>query len=85
MLNGGLGNPVGDGLLCISGNTARSQVQVTSLGDVNFTHFQGSPFGLSSQGVGAPTNYQFWYRDQSNACSGSGFNFTNAWTVTWRP
>lgn len=83
--NGGLGNPIGDGLLCTSGNTARSQVQTTSGGSTLFSDFQGSPFGASSYGTGVPTNYQFWYRDQANSCSGTGFNFSNAWTVNWSP
>ena len=84
-LNGGLGNLVGDGLLCTSGQTARSQVQFTSAGSTTFSNFQGSPFGASSYPGGVPTNYQFWYRDMTNTCSGLGFNFSNAWTVTWLP
>ena len=84
-INSGLGNPVGEGLLCVGGMTARSQVQVTSAGTTTFTDFQGQPFGQSSYGIGVPTNYQFWYRDTANTCSGSGFNFSNAWTVTWLP
>ena len=84
-LNGGSGNIVGDGLLNVGGQTARSQVQVTSSGSTTFTDFQSSSFGASSYGAGVPTNYQFWYRDQANNCSGSGFNFSNAWTVVWLP
>lgn len=84
-INGGLGNPVGDGLLCTNGQTARSQVQTTRAGVTTFAHFKGTPFGTTSYGTGTPTNYQFWYRDASNTCSGSGFNFSNAWTVTWQP
>lgn len=84
-LSGGLGIPIGDGLLCTSGQTARSHVQVTQAGFTNFSHFGGQPFGASSYGPGVVTNYQFWYRDPSNLCSGSGFNFSNAWTVAWVP
>jgi enediyne biosynthesis protein E4 len=84
-LNGGLGNPVGDGLLCTGGQTARSHVQVTVAGDTVFNDFQGNPFGASSFGAGAQVNYQFWYRDPMNPCSGSGFNFANAWGVIWQP
>jgi predicted carbohydrate-binding protein with CBM5 and CBM33 domain len=79
------GNPAGDGLLCTSGQTARSHVQVTSAGNTTFTDFQGNPFGSSSYGIGVPTNYQFWYRDPGNPCSGAGFNFSNACAVTWQP
>ncbi|MFT7486705.1 MAG: hypothetical protein ACI9F9_002561, partial [Candidatus Paceibacteria bacterium] len=54
-------------------------------GTTTFTDFQGSPFGNSGYGLGFPTNYQFWYRDPGNTCTGSGFNFTNAWTTSWLP
>jgi len=84
-LNGGLGSFVGDGLLCTSGQTARSQVQFTLAGSTTFSDFQGSPFGASSYPGGVPTNYQYWYRDMANTCSGLGFNFSNAWTATWLP
>ncbi len=84
-LNGGLGQPAGDGLLCTAGQSARSQVQVTSGGNTTFTNFSGQPFGATSYGVGTVTNYQFWYRDPTGTCSGQGFNFTNAWGVVWLP
>lgn len=84
-VNGGLGSASGDGLLCTSGQSARSQVQITSAGNTTFTDFQGSPFGVWSFGAGVPTNYQFWYRDPANTCSGMGFNFSNAYEVTWLP
>ena len=91
-VNGGLGLHAGSGLLCVSGQTLRSQVQVTYEsptaftfpGVTTFTDFQGSPFGASCSGVGVPTNYQFWYRDPQESCTGTGFNFSNAWTVTWQ-
>jgi hypothetical protein len=83
-VNGGLGNPVGDGLICGGGSSLRSQVQTTSAGATTYTDFNGALFGAVSIGVGVPTNYQFWYRDTANACGG-GFNFTNAWTTTWTP
>jgi len=82
-LNGGLGAPIGDGLLCVFGSMARSDVQETLGGATTFSDFKGSPFGDWSFGAGVPTNYQFWYRDSSNTCSGWGFNLSNAWTVTW--
>jgi len=83
--SGGLGTAVGDGLLCTTTQTARSHIQITSAGSTIFTDFGGQPFGAESYGPNVNANYQFWYRDSTNTCSGSGFNFTNAWTVTWRP
>jgi hypothetical protein len=79
------GIPLGDGVLCTSGQTARSQVQITVGGATTFADFQGSPFASSSYGAGVETNYQFWYRDTANTCSGAGFNFTNAWRTIWLP
>ncbi len=80
-----LGVRTGDGLLCVGGNSLRSQVQMTVAGATTFTDFQGSGFGASAYGLAIPTNYQFWYRDLQNSCSGAGFNFSNAWMVTWTP
>jgi hypothetical protein len=84
-VNSGLGNAVGDGLLCVSGQTARSHVQVTSNGATVFDQFGGVSFAESSYGAGLETHYQFWYRDQTNLCSGQGFNFSNAVVATWVP
>jgi hypothetical protein len=80
-----IGNPVGDGILCTAGQSARSQVQVTNAGATTFTTFQLQPFGATAFPGGQATNYQFWYRDPSNTCSGAGFNFSNGWTVTYLP
>ncbi len=85
-VNGGLGTPIGDGLLCTGGQTARSHVPLTNFnGTLTFIDFKGSPFGARSLGPGVPTNHQFWYRDPANTCTGSGFNFSNAWAVYWTP
>ncbi|MFT7484739.1 MAG: hypothetical protein ACI9F9_000583 [Candidatus Paceibacteria bacterium] len=74
--------PAGDGILCTTGGSQRSHVQVTVAGATTFLDFNGSPFG-SVANIGSPTNFQFWYRDPSSTCSGAGFNFTNGWTVTY--
>lgn len=76
--------PAGDGLLCTSGQTARSHVQITTAGSTVFTDFNGQPFGASSYGAGVNANYQFWYRDPAGPCGG-GFNFSNALAITWLP
>jgi len=87
LLSGGNGNVVGDGLLCTSPQK-RSQVIVSDArGNVTMSDWRVQPFGTfpGVANVGAPTYYQWWYRDPANTCSGSGFNFTNAWGVTWQP
>lgn len=85
-VNGGLGNGVGDGLICAAGQSSRSQVQVTSAaGTTTFSDWNGAGLG-SVANVGTATNYQYWYRDPnpSGPC-GFDFNFSNAWTVTYQP
>jgi len=78
--------PSGDGLLCASGQSGRSQVVVTSAsGNATISDYSGSPFGLASYGPGVVANYQFWYRDPQSTCTGAGFNFTNAWSLLWMP
>lgn len=86
-LGGGNGNLVGDGLLC-TGPQLRSQVLVsTGAGNVTMGLWRGQAFGThpGTANVGSPTYYQWWYRDPSNPCSGQGFNFTNAVSVSWTP
>ncbi len=83
--NNMISNPAGDGVLCVAGQSARSQVQVTSAGSTVFTNFNGSGFGSVSNLGGVPTNFQFWYRDTANTCSGAGFNFANAYSVIYTP
>lgn len=87
-LGGGNGNLVGDGLLCTSPQI-RSQVMMSNnTGRVTMTNWRGQSF-VSYPGAanapGTPTYYQWWYRDPAGTCSGQGFNFTNAWVVTWAP
>lgn len=75
----------GDGLLCTSGNSQRSQVQVTdATGAATFADWNGAGFG-SVANVGGLTSFQFWYRDPDNPCTGEGFNFSNGWALTYYP
>ena len=50
------------------------------------TDWRGQPFGAfpGASYYGAPSYYQWWYRDPQNSCTGQGFNFTNAWRADWR-
>ena len=74
--------PAGDGLLCTSGASQRSQVQLTASGVTTFNDFLGSRFGATAK-HGSPTHYQFWYRDAAGTCSGARFNSSNALSVTF--
>ncbi len=87
VLGGGLGDPVGDGLLCTNPEQ-RSQVIVSDAGgSLVMLDWKGQPFGTypGIANAGSTTYHQWWYRDPDNTCSGQGFNFTNAWAVDWQP
>jgi len=80
IMNGGNGNPFGDGLRCIAGNVVRLQT-VTSDGSGN----SATTISLSVRGGIAPgttMDYQMWYRDTASTC-GSSFNTSNAWRQVW--
>ena len=77
-------NPMADGVRCVTGTLAHSQVRTTIGGATVFTDFLGQPFGAQSA-LGVPDSYQLIYRDPSNPCSGQGFNYSNGWTVTYLP
>ena len=80
----GSGLPMGGGLLCVAGQTARSTVlSLDAQGGATLTDFQGMAFHQSSFGAGQHTNYQFWYRDPQGACG--AFNFSNGLAVLWTP
>lgn len=84
-LANGNGFPLAAGLYCTGGSSIRSQVQITAGGGTTFSDFLGGPYGASSFGAGEITTYQYWYRDPGNPCSGEGYNFSNAWEVSWLP
>ncbi len=87
LLNGGLGNPVGDGIFC-SPAQIRSQVILSDgNGNLIMDSWRGQDFGAypNAANVGGSTYYQWWYRDQTGSCTGSGFNFSNGWVVNWLP
>ena len=55
---------------------------IGSLDQFKLAGLTASP-GCFSFGGYSPTNFQFWYRDPANACSGLGFNFTNAVSILY--
>lgn len=72
-----LSAPAGDGILC-SNALKRYAVNPT---DASGAATQSGFSAFAS--VGASLNYQYWFRDPANVCSGLGFNFSNGWTVAW--
>ena len=81
VLGAGQGLPVGNGLLCLNTHK-RWFVQAANAGG-------GVAYGPALLGThaaatpGATLVYQWWYRDDADPCGG-GFNFSNAWALTWQ-
>ena len=74
-----LSKPFGDGLLCTI---------LTESHGISFTGASGTATlaGLgSSASAGLSIDYQFWYRDPGNKCTGAGYNLSNGWTTVWVP
>lgn len=84
-VNGGAGNPFGDGILCAGGSIIRLGPVVASGGTSSYP--SGPQPSVASRGgvsAGDTRNYQLWYRDIPGPCS-SGFNTTHGVSITWTP
>jgi hypothetical protein len=77
---GGLGLPFGDGLVCVGGSALRLGIQFAdNAGSAVWMH----PFlPFAGWSVGSTFHFQVRYRDPAGPC-GSGFNFTNALSITF--
>ncbi len=73
-INGGNGNPFGDGLRCAGGGVVRIQVRTASGAGVAFTTVDVPATGGAA--AGDTRYYQIWYRDPVGSPCGTGFNFT---------
>lgn len=80
-INGGDGNPFGDGLRCAGGGVVRLQVRFPdSNGNVE------TNISISVKGgcpAGDLRRYQNWYRDPVTSACGATFNLTNGYEITW--
>ena len=85
-MNGGAGNPFGDGLRCAGGGVIRLQVRFSdAAGNSHTTVSIASKGGVSPGDV---KRYQCWYRTTNNPPCGLGvndFNSSNGLAVTWAP
>ncbi len=73
--------PFGDGLRCAGGSLKRYAVQNSG---PSGTIQQANIASLGLVSVGDTRHLQCWYRDNGGPCS-SGFNVSNAYTVTFCP
>jgi len=86
-VNGGAGNPFGDGLRCAGGTIRRLGIQVVTNSVTAYPAAGDLPVSQQGQvpAAGGTRHYQLWYRNAANFCTASTFNLTNAWTVVWTP
>ena len=82
-INGGNGNPFGDGLRCVSGQIKRMGVRIPNAsGQASW-----GPGFVGAQGwsAGQTRTFQGWYRDSTGSPCGSAFNLTNGLRVVLTP
>lgn len=85
----GAGQPFGDGLRCVGGQTVRLGLRASLAGTSSFGAADGAATSVASAG-GLPASggerfYQVWYRDALAFCSGATFNLSNGLRVVWGP
>jgi len=83
-INGGNGNPFGDGLRCVGGPVARLGVRIPDIND----EATWGPGLAAAEGWGAgdTRTFQIWYRDtQAGSPCGFNFNLTNGVELTYTP
>ena len=77
-VNGGLGNVLGAGLLCVGGNISRVTVAIPDAD--GYASWGPGLFAAEGLGIGDTPQFQVWYRDSTHFCA--GFNLTNGYRVT---
>ena len=81
-INGGNGDPFGDGLRCSGGSVVRLGFQVPD-GNGHATYGPGLA-ALGGFGPGDVRRFQVWYRDPAGPCA-SGFNLSHGMEVVFIP
>jgi len=87
--NGGLGTPLGDGLLCVNSNVVRLGATTATGGNASFGHGVAGDPPISVLGMvnghSGTKYYQAWYRNTTSFCEPEGYNTTNGLAVLWQP
>ncbi len=85
-LAAGAGIPFGDGLRCLGGQIRRLGVR-PSVNGTSFAPAPGAPLLSTFIVPGSAYGYQVWHRDNAaaGACTGAGFNLTNAVEILYAP
>jgi len=81
-IQSGQGVAFGDGLRCTGGAVVRLGVQFTdTLGGASW----GPLFSNAPWTAGTTRHFQAWYRNNPVSACGSGFNFSNGYTIAFTP
>ena len=81
-IQSGQGVAFGDGLRCTGGAVVRLGVQFTdTLGGASW----GPLFSNAPWTAGTARHFQAWYRNNPVSACGSGFNFSNGYTIAFTP
>ena len=87
--NGGMGTPLGDGLLCVNSNVLRLGATTATGGNASFGHGVAGDPPISVLGMvnghSGTKYYQAWYRNTTSFCQPEGYNTTNGLAVHWLP
>lgn len=82
-LNGGLGAPFGDGIMCASNNICRIEVAFADgAGNASSSISIAVKCGITA---GQTARMQWWYRDVALSPCGNQFNVSNGVETTWLP
>lgn len=82
-VNGGAGNPFGDGLLCVGGLISRLGVRIP---DAAGTAAWGPGYASAhSWSAGSTAMFQCWYRDAQGSPCANQVNLSNGLSVTFTP
>lgn len=77
--------PFGDGRVCVGGALVRLGMRIATSGTAVYPGVGGVPISVRSpQSAASTLFYQAFYRDSAGPC-GTGFNYSNGWSVTWAP
>jgi hypothetical protein len=88
-VNGGLGSPSGDGILCAGGQIIRLGVRTGANGMATFGVGNPEDFPIHIGGLlpvgGGTRYYQAWYRNTQAFCTGATYNDSNGLRIVWTP
>jgi len=89
-VNGGIGTPFNDGLLCTSSGIVRLKGKLATNGSVSFGFGIPNDAAVSVRGAippaGGTYTYQLWFRHAApQFCSTDRFHMSNAVEITWLP